>query len=100
MRPLLKLRANARVSEVGGTVTYILKTHVDVGISEDASLQTIINELADQHENLILAIEQDRAFSEVDPHDELRDTAVRDMYYYAKGCSRLPVPAVSAAQST
>lgn len=84
-----KLFTNARIGELADTATALINTYGTSGITEDATLQMIIDELKASNQALVFAVEKDQAISKLEEYDEARDTAVQDLYHYMQGCSRV-----------
>ncbi len=89
MNTILKLKTSARVSEVNAVAKSILKAYTESSMTEDTTLQLIMNELTSESALLNTAIEQDKALSQMEVYDEARDSAFRGLFYYLQGCTHL-----------
>ncbi len=87
---IFKLIKTVRVAELNGTLNNILQAHADTGIEGDAALQSIIDELLAQNQELTTALEQNRQLSEMEKYDETRDQAYRSVYYFLHGHTFVP----------
>lgn len=90
MAGIPKLSSKARVGEVGGAGENILQIRGDEGTSGDENLQNIFDLLATGTNQLIIAIEKDKAYSDLEEHDQRRDDSYRNLYNYVMACRFLP----------
>lgn len=100
MLKIPRLLTQVRIGELADTATALINTCTTSGISEDATLVLIVEELKASNQALVVAVEKDQALSRLDEHDGTRDQIVQDLFYYTKGCSRVGEAAsIQAAQS-
>ncbi len=90
MERIRKLNGKARLGELSGTVSNIEEAYVNSGIDEDTTLDLVMSELLTANGRLTTAIEQNKALSDLEDHDEPRDYAYKALYHYLKGCSLVP----------
>ncbi len=88
---IAKLISNVRTSELAGTATNILEAYSDFETTEDATLQEILDELAEASGLLVTAIEQNKNLSKLEGFDEKRDQAFKAIYHYLRGCTFMSV---------
>lgn len=87
---ITKVLYQSRVSEVNATATNVLKAYTESGITDDATLQSFVDELTAVNDALTLAIDKDKAVSKLEEYDEIRDKAMQDLYHYIEGYTRVP----------
>ncbi len=97
MLKILKLESRVRLGELGGTVSHVLEAYSQSGITEDAILQSVIDELSAINTSFTVAMTQSRMLSELENYDDMRDSVIRGIYYYLHGCTHLPVETTSSA---
>ncbi len=85
-----KLLARIRLSELSGTSTNIVQVFDDLPPIGDTTLSDLMDNVKVENGLLIIAMNQDKALSELEDFDEKRDSAMRDVYYYVQGCTHLP----------
>lgn len=90
MTKISKLIVNSRLGEVNATASNVQVAYAQSGITEDATLQGFIDELTEANNALTLAIDKDKALSELEIYDDTRDRALQDLFYYLQGMSRVP----------
>ncbi len=96
MMKIAKVTPNSRISEINATASNLLTAYAQSGITEDTTLQNFIDQLTEANSALTLAIDKDKAFSELEVYDDVRDKALQDLYHYLQGLTRVPNPATKA----
>lgn len=94
---IARLLTNARVGEVADSGGSIQNVYATSGITDDATLQMIIDELKESTDALTSAVEKDKAVSKLEQVDEQRDKALQDIYHYLQGLLRVPGDVAASA---
>ncbi len=93
-----KLNYSARTTEVDDVSDRLIGVYdAQPTLATDLFLATTFGEIRTQSHDITEAIKRDRALSELDAADALRDDRVRDLRYIIRGYRALPLPAQSKA---
>lgn len=90
-----KLKAQSRNTEVNALARRLLGAYRKTALNNDSHLANLIAELEQVVTLLTAAINRLRVASALDEKDELRDNAIRSLYYFILGTSHHPEQAIS-----
>ena len=94
---LEKLKTNSRTTEVDAASTNMITVFDGKDWSADTHLTAIFTSLKTETSRLNLAINRSKAQSVLDEKDEIRDVAVRSLYYLIIGYAHNPDDGIKAA---
>lgn len=95
-----KLSANARIGEVSDVAKSILNAYETSTIKDDMTLKTVIAELKKSNNELVFAVEKDKAISKREEVDEERDKIIQNIFPYLEGSARIPDEITAKAATT
>ena len=97
MAALNNIINNCMATEVVSASQRMILEYENGSWSEDARLTGIFDSLKPATENLDRAVKKEKAISDLEAKDEVRDKIVQDIYYVIKGYLRNPDTAISSA---
>ncbi len=97
MEKLNKLIANSRTSEVYSAANRMILEFKNGDWSTETKLTSIYNEIEPLNISLEKAINQEKAISDLEVKDEIRDGLVQNIYYTINGFLHSPLPAFKDA---
>ena len=95
-----KLIPQSRNAEVSNVTNLTIEAYTQSGLSSDAHLSKIFTELTPLFGQLSLAINRMKAESELEEKDELRDNAVRGVFFTVQAASYQPDAAIQSASQS
>jgi len=92
-----KLKINSRVAEVNDASNRISGAYAKTSLSSDSHLSAIMTNLGTESAFLTTAIKRMKAESDLEAKDEIRDEALRALYYLLQGYIHHPVATIKTA---
>lgn len=97
MTKIAKVVANSRLGEVNATASNILTAYAKSSIADDVILLDFISQLTETNTSLTTAIDRDKALSELDKYDDIRDKVLQNINLYLRGMVCVPDVSIKAA---
>lgn len=93
-----KLNKTARIAEIGDTSKRILDYYeADAGVKKDPYLKTLFTEIQNLTDKITEAIRKDKALSELDDADAVRDSAISGIFKIVEGYAVMRIETLKTA---
>ncbi|CAG37725.1 unknown protein [Desulfotalea psychrophila LSv54] len=97
MATISKVRESSRNADINNLATRILKEFSKNDWSSDTYLSPILTELTTLDDDFTLALNRLEAYSQLAEKDEVRDEAIRALFYLVDGYTYIPLPKMKEA---